>query len=768
MWSERVRLHLLHTRREFDLLSPWLSLLNEPPALFNRADLPSDLAEAWQALLADFPVVLPLNRVAETCEAGRIRLAEIQNLLPNQAVPTDQVQEAQVWCMNLNIKLAAARRATRALLNDYESLSGRADRYVQAMDFSFLLDRQRQVFHIGYNVDVGTLDSNYYDLLASEARIASLIAIAKNDVPQSHWLHLSRPLTRVNGSQALLSWSGTMFEYLMPPLLMRSYEGTLLNQTAHAVTKQQIKYSQRQNVPWGISESGYYHFDASQNYQYQAFGVPGLGFKRGLGENLVITPYASLLALSIEPQAVLENIEQLEKAGLLGHYGFYEAIDYTRSRLPLGWQQAIVRSYMAHHQGMIMLSLANYLLDKVMVRRFHADPRIRSVDLLLQEQIPEQVPLEEPPSEDITGARPARPPVTAIPWSVPVHTPVPQVHYLSNGRFSVFITNAGSGYSRWQEADLTRWRADTTLDDWGTWVYVQDRDSQKLWSASYQPTAATPESQEVLFYPHKAEFRRRDDDISLVMEITVPPDEDLEVRQITLTNHSDDTRRLTLTSYGEVVLGSQAADTRHPAFNKLFIESEYIPEINGLLFCRRPRSAKEEPLYLIHALVAEEGKISSTYESDRDQFLGRGRTTRSPAALSNGSYGLSRTAGATLDSIMALGQEIDLAPHATIRFAYLTIAASSRQAGLALAARYQAWPTVGRALDQARAQSELELRQLNLDTPQLERIQQLLSVLLYPSPALRADPAVLTANSKASPACGLMLFPAIIPFCWSR
>ena len=587
MWSERVRLQILYTRRELDMLMPWLTFLKRPPALFGRTDLNPELLGQWQGLQAALPTTPPLNRIGEICEAAQGYLAKLKNGLWTQPGPRDQAEEAQVWCTNLSIKLRVARIAVRGLLADYASLSSRADRYVQEMEFGFLFDKNRQVFHIGYNVDAGILDSNYYDLFASEARIASFVAIAKNDIPQSHWLHLGRPLTQVNGRRTLLSWSGTMFEYLMPPLLMRSYEGTLLHQTAHAVTKLQIAYGKQHKVPWGISESGYYHFDSNQNYQYQAFGIPGLGFKRGLGENLVVAPYASLLALAVQPQAVMENVEHLEEAGMRGHYGFYEAIDYTQTRLPLGHKQAVVRSYMAHHQGMILLALANYLLDEKIVHRFHADPRLQSIDLLLQEQVPQQVPLEELPTGEVTAIRPAQPPVTATPWSVPVQTPGPQAHYWSNGRYSLLITSAGSGFSRWQEADLTRWRADTTLDNWGTWVYVLDRDSGELWSAGYQPTAVKPETQEVLYYPHKVEFRRRDQDISLVMEITIPPDEDIEIRQITLTNHSDHRRRLGLTSYGEVILAVQAGDSRHPAFNKLFIESEYVADVNGLLFRRR-------------------------------------------------------------------------------------------------------------------------------------------------------------------------------------
>ena len=773
IWSERVHHQLLSAQNELNMLLPWLSPLSQPPALFTLPETSPAIADAWQALLDVLPATPRLDEVPQVCEAGRARLAELQARLDDGAGPSGQVQEAHAWCVRLAQGLDSAQATAENLLKDCQRLAAQAEAYFQAMDFGFLFDPQRQVFHLGYDVAAGKLDSNHYDLLASEARIASLLAIAKGDVSQSHWLHLARPLTRVDGTRVLLSWNGSMFEYLMPSLLMWSYEGTIMDQSYRAVVHRQIGYAHRKGVPWGISESGYYAFDANMNYQYRGFGVPGLGFKRGLSEDLVISPYASLLALPLRPQAVMRNIAHLTKLQMLGRYGFYEAIDYSPSRLPLGQKSAIVRSYMAHHQGMILLSLANYLQDEATIRRFHADPRVQSAELLLHEKVPQQAPIEYPHPGEIAVLPPVEPRVALRPWHAPVDAPLPQVHLLSNGRYSVLLTSAGGGYSRWREVDLTRWRADTTLDNWGTWVYVQDRDGgngfgtpsatqPKLWSVGYQPTASSPESQEVLFYPHKAEFRRRDHDISLHMEITVPPDDDVEIRRIALTNNSNRIRRVILTSYGEVVLAPQAADRRHPAFNKLFIESEYLPQLNALLFRRRPRSAEEESIYLAHLLVVERGcEITGAYESDRGHFLGRGRTPRSPAALSPPSVppiggderegGLSGTTGATLDPIMAIGQEVVLDPHATGQVAYVTLAAGSRQQALALARRYQTWPRIERAFDQARSRSELELRQLYLTSPEVERIQQLLSALLYPHATLRADLTTLAANTKGQP-----------------
>jgi len=769
IWAERVNSQLLSIQSEQDMLLPWLLPLSQPPAFFAGPDADPALAAAWQSLLDALPITASLSEIPDVCSAGQAQLKQLENLLSAdpkgfpKPLGSLWAQNARDWCLHLTVELASARMAAESLLIGFRDLGDQAEAYFQEMDFDFLFDKSRQVFHIGYNVETGALDGNYYDLLASEARIASLLAIAKGDVPQSHWMHLARPITQVDGVRALLSWGGTMFEYLMPLLMVRQYPGSLLEQSNRAAVAHQIAHARRENAPWGISESGYYRFDAGMHYQYQGFGAPGLGLKRGLSEDTVVAPYASLLALPLRPQAVMRNIAHLTELQMLGRYGFYEAIDYTRSRLPPDQKSAIVYSYMVHHQGMVLLSLTNYLHDDVMVRRFHADPLVQSVQLLLQEQSSRQAPIEHPHPEDVRPARSLQPRTAPTPWRAPLDSSTSQVHILSNGRYSVLITNAGGGYSSWQDGSpqaemiaLTRWRADTTLDNWGTWIYVQERDSRALWSAGYRPTCVPPEDQDVLFYAHQAKFWRRDRDLCVRTEITVPPGDDVEVRRVTLINHSGRARRVTLTSYGEVVLAPQSADRRHPAFNKLFIESERLfeanREVNGLLFRRRPRSAEEELVYLVHLVVTErEQRDTGAYESDRARFLGRGGAARSPAALGGDGRALSGTTGATLDPIMALSQEIELVPHATAQMAYVTLVGRTREAVLKLAHRYRKWSEVGLAFDRARSHSELELHRLDLSTPEIERIQQLLSALLYPHAALRAAPATLAANSEGQP-----------------
>ncbi|HUH98771.1 MAG TPA: glucoamylase family protein [Anaerolineales bacterium] len=739
--------HLMSMQRNIDLLAPWLNHLNRPPALFTQAGNP--FAQAWQDFKNKLPgEIPPLGQAPSVYTVIRTALAQLQAQLNDGAPFTDQIGEAHAWCQRLDEDLASARLTVGPLLISYRDLAGQAEAIVNAMDFKFLFNEQRHVFHIGYNASTDKLDGSYYDLLASEARTASLIAIAKGDVPQSHWLHLGRPITQVDGKQILLSWSGTMFEYLMPDLLIKNYDGTFLSQSCYAALAAQIGYAQKNHIPWGISESGYLALDSNMNYQYRAFGVPDLGIKREISEDLVVAPYASLLGLPLQPQAVLANMTRLEKLHMLGRFGFYEAIDFTKTHLPPEEQHAVVRSYMAHHQGMILLAACNYLLDDVMVRRFHSDERVRSIELLLQEKIPQDAHIEYPHPEGTVDLQSIVRSVDVAPWRVPPDSPLPQVHSLAQGKYGVLITNGGGGYSEWGEFALTRWQADTTLDPWGTWIYLQDRENGERWSVSCQPAGCPAENQEILYSPHKVEFRRWDHGISVHTEITVGGEE-VEIRRVTLLNDSDHPRRLKLMSYAEVVLAPQPVDQRHPAFNKLFIESEYLPEGNALLFRRRSRSGDEKPVFMAHALVAEPGyKLTREYETDRAPFLGRGRSQRSPLTLDGPNTHLSRSVGGTLDPIMSLAQEIDLRPHSRTQVTFLTLAAASRAEALDRVTRYQSRQKINQTFAEALIQSEKELIELGLNAKSVEHIQQLLSAILYPAHGLRAGAEIMARNTK--------------------
>lgn len=646
------------------------------------------------------------------------------------------------------VQLGAAR--ARATLDDLHGLAAAARSLADA-EYDFLYDRDRHLLAIGYNVTEHRLDASFYDLLASEARLASFVAIAYGKLPQEHWFSLGRVLTSSAGRAALLSWSGSMFEYLMPALIMPTFPGTLLDETCRVVVARQIEYGRALAVPWGISESGYHKTDALLNYQYQAFGVPGLGFKRGLGDELVIAPYATVMALMVDAHAACSNLRRLARDRQLGTYGFYEAIDYTDARLPPRTSSATVRSYMAHHQGMSLLSLAYVLCDRPMQRRFNADLALRSTELLLQERVP-RVPAVFPHPAEISPTRegPADVGNELRCFSSP-STPVPEVHLLSNGRYHVMLTNAGGGYSRWGELAVTRWREDPTRDAWGTFLYLRDVDSGDVWSAAHQPTLQRADHYEAIYSHGRAEFRRRDGDIETHVEISVSPEDDAELRRVAITNLGDLPRTIELTSYAEVVIATPAADAAHPAFSNLFVQTELIPAQQAILCTRRPRSAGEQPPWMLHLMTrSPAATTSASYESSRAAFIGRCRSVADPIAMH--AARLTDSAGAVLDPIVAIRSAVVIGPGQTVRLQVVTGVASSRDAALSLVDRYADGGAADRLFELSFTHSQVEQRRLGVDDEQSQAFERLASHILYSNHLLRAPRGVVARNLKGQAA----------------
>jgi cyclic beta-1,2-glucan synthetase len=750
MWSDRLRYYLHYLEYEYQSYVPWIFALRLPPTIISDSGWQSVIAAKWQALIAALPMTTSLEGIPAATHLALKCLSDLQNLLIDTEATPQTKEDGLNWCLALEKELIQAAETSERALANITKIVDQCEVWIGETNFGFLFNPRRHIFRIGYNVDTGNRDQNYYDLLASEARVASLIAIGKREVPQSHWLHLGRPLTRIGNLRTILSWSGTMFEYLMPVLHTVQYDNTLLTQSCYAAVQRQIEYGREKGVPWGISESGYYHFDAQDNYQYRAFGVPGLGLKRGLEDDLVITPYASILALSLEPQAVLDNIDELSNQNLLCDYGFYEAIDFTTRRLPRGQEKGIVKSFMSHHQGMILLSLVNFLHGNQMVKRFHADERIQSAELLLQEQIPTFTPIQIAMEEDVETPTVVDGSGRVEPWSVPTRTPYPQAHYLSNGSFGSMITNNGSGFLKWEDYDLTRWRADSTRDPFGMWIYFQEDEDGDIWSITDQPAQSDVETDQMSFSPFQVERICSKGDLITHMSVAIPPDDDIEIRRIRITNRSDRIRTVRVTSYAEVILAAQSGDRRHPVFNTLFIESDYIEEIHGLHFTRRARSPRENPVHLVHSLYSQNGQNGPiSFESDRKDFLGRGGTPRLPQGLFKENY--SGKTGHVLHPIMSLGKVIQLKPQSTIHLAYLTAAAPTRQQAISLSKRYRDSTFIQRAFDRARSASELEVRRMDLNATDLRNIQQLLSLMFYPQRTLRAAPEILSENRKGQP-----------------
>jgi cyclic beta-1,2-glucan synthetase len=746
-WAEAVRTAIESFARDLDLVCPWARLVFGKN-LSGGATNP-ELELGWKTIPRFFFSFPTLADTPHHCATILNELTALRARLASDSAAQGVQRDALERIDAIIESLTQCAAASEALVRRLSALIKHTKTMFDAMEFGFLFDPTRKLFSIGYRVSDSSLDPSYYDLLASEARLTSFIAIAKGDVPAIHWFHLGRALTPVDRGSALVSWSGSMFEYLMPALVMRSPSSSLLGQTYHLIVRRQKKYGTESGVPWGVSESAYNARDLNLTYQYSNFGVPGLGLKRGLSEDVVIAPYATALAAMIDPVTAAQNFTRLTEAGASGPYGFYEALDYTATRVPEGQTVAVVRAYMAHHQGMSLVAIVNVLHDGVMRARFHAEPRMQAAELLLQERTPRDVLVARPRVEEVRAVGNVRdlvPPI--LRRFTTAHDPSPGTHLLSNGRYAVMVTTAGSGYSRWRDLAVTRWREDCTRDNWGTYFFLRDRQSGAVWSAAYQPSGVEPDTYEVAFSEDQVEIRRRDGAVATTLEVVVSPEHDAEVRRVSITNLGTRVREIELTSYAEIVLAPPAADAAHPAFSNLFVQTEFAPELGALLARRRPRSHGEPPVWAAHVVVAEAQTVGDLeYETDRARFLGRGRGIRTPMSVIDG-LPLSNTAGAVLDPIVSLRRCLRLAPGATARVTFSTLIAPSRNEALALADEYNNAATFERAATLAWTQAQVQLHHLGIDPDEAYLFQELAGKILYSDPTLRSSSAILALNTR--------------------
>ena len=623
------------------------------------------------------------------------------------------------------------------------AIAERAHAYAVEMDFRFLYDDKRKLFTIGYHIGSNTVDNSYYDLLASESRLASFMAVAKDDVSVDHWFRLGRSLTAAAGTRTLLSWSGSMFEYLMPALVMQTFPFTLLDQTHKGSVKRQIAYGAERGVPWGVSECAYAVRDRLHTYQYRGFGVPDLALKRGLSKELVVAPYATVLAMLVDPRHALKNLTALEAEGALGPYGFRDALDYTRPSP--GSRKTIVCTFMAHHIGMSIVALTNALNRQIWPRRFHLDPLVRSAELVLQERIPRRLTVQDVQGDDVARV-PSEMEKPAVREIETPHTPQPVVGILGNVPYTTLITNAGGGFSRYGNLAVTRWRHDSTRDNYGQWCYVKDLSTGHVWSTAHQPSGTEPQWYRVLFASDRITFIRRDGDIDTVTEIAVASDDAAEVRRVILTNRSLQPREIELTSYSEVVLAPPDADRAHPAFQNLFVQTEFLAGKAALLATRRPRSSTEASIWCAHVVACGPEAVGTiTCETDRAKFVGRGRSVRNAAALDEGAE-LSGTVGAVLDPIFSLRVRVRIPPGGSAHVAFTTFVTEQRERAIELADLYHDPYSARRALDLSWAQAQAELRDLGIAPADAALYQDLAGHLIFPHPGFRPAQSAVEEN----------------------
>jgi len=705
-WFERSRHHAARFLRDLDTLCPWL-------AINGWMELEQRAADIAKRLCPD------------------IMLGQLDDVFERMQDGIESLAITGLKSAELQTAISDGKAARVALRDNLLALAEKAETLAMGMDFSFLYDRETRTFFIGYNLSFDRMDDHRYDLLASEARLASYIAIAKGDVPAEHWFHLGRPISRSSGPLTVLSWNGSMFEFLMPTLLIRSAPGQLLGQSEQAAVDIQRRYGDRLGLPWGTSEAAFAARDTAQNYQYRAFGVAGLGMRQGLAEDYVVAPYASALALTVRPRAAVDNLRRLEALGIRGRYGFYDAVDFTPSRLPETATHVPVFTYMAHHQGMLLSAIGNALNDSVFVRRFNRDARISAIDLLMHERVPWEYIPEPLPDAGSTFPEQIERRVRPLHGWPAEDTDAPQVHTLGNGHLSVWLSSAAAG-SIWRHGQsLTRWVCDPIIDNGAARLLLCDAEDGRIWDFRRTPEQWV----DVMFHAEKASFHLQHHEIAATQEVCVAAADDVEIRRVTLVNHDDRRRVVDVTAYAEPVLAAHAAHERHPAFSKIFVRSENLPDMNAVLFTRRPRRPEDAPPVMLHRLLCEDRRVvPAGTETDRRALVGRHGTYLAAANAE-----MTGTAGWTLDPVAAQRARVSLAPGQRATCAFLTIAAGSRQEATETAERYATVAALDWAFEDAERSAAVEASRVGLTQSDMIDTQRLADHLLRPTARTAAD-----------------------------
>ncbi|MBK5201154.1 MAG: hypothetical protein JJE21_06440 [Spirochaetaceae bacterium] len=674
-------------------------------------------------------------------------------VMVNQILTEIQIFNLQNYsyssCATLREVAQEENEMAKILINEIEDIRDTIDKLLEEVSFAYLFNEKRKLFYIGYHVSSETMDTGCFDLIASEALLTSYLAISRGDIPAKHWNKLGRLLTIVKGLPCFVSWSGTMFEYLMPKLVMKEYGETVFANTSKAAVLQQIHYAKQKNIPWGISESQYYRFDLDSNYQYKAFGVPKIRLKPSFSDSLVVTPYATLLALSYAEKSAFANLKSLMEKGAFGDYGFYEAIDFDTNNPDTMNEYSIIKSFMAHHQGMIMVSINNYLNQGIMRTRFHKEPIIKANETLLEEKIDSHFILIakkgytiKTKKEDHKKAKDNVLSNRYVNTTAPI---VPLANYLCNNRYSVMITSDGDGFSKYMNRMIYRWRPDRYASS-GNYIYIKDVKANKVWSATFNPTKAEGDTYQAIFSPHKAEYKRKDGDISSNTTISLTIFHDVEIRKVTLNNHGKTDKIIQLTSYLEVVGDSYLAELSHPAFNKLFIESEFLKEESIFLSKRRNQNTINKP-YLMHMVKSGNKFVKEIeYENDRLKFIGHNNSLQNPDAMQRDS--LFNIAGFSKDPIMSIRVSVLVKAGGMASVSFITGVCKNRKHAIQVSDEFSDPYRIDDAIAQFGRQSEMELKYLEITKSQLKAYQDLVSPIYYPTRYYRGSANSIRKNLK--------------------
>jgi cyclic beta-1,2-glucan synthetase len=798
---------------------PWCELLKDTetdPATITARDIVR-CCDAWADLALKLGGEHTLRTVANLTSHAADDFTSLGYELAEMHLPEAEAIAAMAWLRKLDEAVAMASANAQQLLSRFAALAERVTHLADEVDFSFLYDPNRKLFHIGFNFETETLDRGHYDLLASECRLTSLVTVARGEVDHRHWFNLGRGFTRAKGKQVLLSWSGSLFEHFMPTLFTKTYTNSLIESSLRAATEAQIAYCREQGVPWGISESSFAVVNSSNDYSYQGFGIPSLGLKRGLASDLVVSPYSTIMTLGLDAPRAVANMQDLEQEGALGALGYYDAVDYTPDRLAVDGQTVdedaleasvdgttadepkpvaeivksrlarshqlrgqIVPCYMSHHQGMSLLAIANCLADDCMQRRFHSHPSIRASEMLLQERDPIGARLAGPPVSLSADAERHAVRIPVIQTRADLvcrritaaDTSTTHAHWISNGRYTTVVNNADGGYSTCGDRDVTRRRSGAADDHGGQTIYLRDKNTDEVWSTAFRPTRKKADEYEVTYSIDKATFRRRDGEIETELQVTVAPEHDVELRLLTLTNYGLHTAEIEITSFVELADDYAAERFESGRFlNRRAslpgtspIEMEILAERSGIVGGATKRGSSRSPCLfhtLAKSIVRRDGERSELvaarmeFETDRSRFMGRDGAMHSPAAMQPGAR-LSGRSEPVYDPIFSIRETLTIAPGETVSVAYVTGSAASRDEALRLMVDFGDLRIVRRAFELAWVHSCAELRRLRM-TAAAAHLQQRIAPFVLPQEAapVVAEPQEQAKRFELLRRCGI-------------
>ena len=606
------------------------------------------------------------------------------------------------------------------------------DHIIENTDFKYLYSEENRIFSIGFNVEDNALTPSYYDLLASEARQASLIAIAKKDVPAKHWYNLSRTLTVLNKYKGLISWSGTAFEYLMPNVNIPKYPGSLISESSLFAIMSQQEYAKKLNIPWGISEAAFNLRDLNNNYQYKAFGIPWLGLKRGLADEMVVSSYGTILAINDCPKETIQNLKELEKHRMYNRYGFYESIDYTLSRLKKGETSAVVKTYMAHHQGLILLSINNLFNKNILQQRFIANPEMQSVNILLEEKMPENVIITKEQKEKVEKVKTIDYETYAVREYNKPYDKLNNINIISNEDYSVIIDQKGNGYSKYKDIVINRFKR-TDDEEQGIFFFFKNIKTKRIWSSGQKNYLTLADKYTASFSPDCSKFVRQDGGIETTTKVCVIPNSPVEIRRIELKNLGNSEETIEINSYLEPILSSLEQDYSHKAFNNLFLTFEFLEDTNTIVAKRKSRDSKNKDIYMAVNLYTENETIGDLeFDLDKEKFVGR-QNVELPRAVEN-STPLAKRVQRTTDPIIALRRTISILPSEKAVLNLIIAVSEDKDEAVNLVKENMNNEKIVRNTNLAKAKVEAESMYLGVRGKDIEKYQNIAKYLIFNNP----------------------------------